>query len=303
MIDLDDVRAFQKVGELLSFSEAARVLGIRKSAVSRSVQRLETALRLRLFERTTREVVLTDAGRTILNHMSEVLVRLDALLDVAAGLSSHPQGKLKLTAGIGFGTEVLTELIPEFALAYPDIAVSLDLTSRTVDLVGEQYDIAFRMGPLADSNLVATRLGAIGCTLCAAPSYLQRKGEPRSIAELATHDLLAIPRPDGLPRRWSFRDQNGNTHYLDNSPQLSANDPHAISRMVLNGAGIAAIANYSAKPEIERGDLVQVLPEWTVPAVDVSLVTPSGRERSPAMRAFVEFIRDRAVANRRWFDA
>ncbi|MGY3454023.1 LysR family transcriptional regulator [Bradyrhizobium sp. USDA 4353] len=303
MIDLDDIRAFQKVGELLSFSEAARVLGIRKSAVSRSVQRLETVLRLRLFERTTREVVLTDAGRTILNHMGEVLVQLDALLDVAAGLSSHPRGKLKLTAGIGFGTEVLTELIPEFALAYPDIAVSLDLTSRTVDLVGEQFDIAFRMGPLADSNLIAMRLGAIGCTLCAAPSYLQRKGTPRSIAELATHDLLAIPRSDGLPRPWSLRNQHGNICHLQNSPQLSANDPHAISRMVLNGAGIAAIANYAARPEIERGGLVQVLPEWTVPSVDVSLVTPGGRERSPATRAFVEFIRDRAVANRRWFDA
>lgn len=302
MIDMDDVRAFQQVGSLLSFSAAGRVLGVRKAAISRSIQRLERALHVRLFERTTREVALTDAGRALLERLGEILTRMDEVVDLAASLSTHPRGRLNVTAGIGFGTEVLTELLPEFSRAYPDIAIALDLTSRTVDLVREHVDVAFRMGPLVDSELIATRLGAIGCQLCAAPSYVERRGAPRTIAELGRHELLAIPRAGGLPRRWTLLDAKGHQRQVEVVPRLTANDPHAISRMVVHGAGIAVIANYVATPEIERGRLVRVLPGWRIPAVEVSLVTPSGRDRSPAIRAFVGFIRERAVGNPRWFD-
>jgi DNA-binding transcriptional LysR family regulator len=303
MIDMDDVRAFQKVGALLSFSAAGRVLGVRKSAISRSIQRLESELHVRLLERTTRGVALTEPGRVLLQQLGEVLSHLDEVVDLAASLSAHPRGRLKVTAGIGFGIEVLTELLPEFSQAYPDIAVSLDLTSRTLDLVGEQVDVAFRMGPLVDSSLIVTRLGAIGCQLCAAPSYLQRRGVPLSTEELAGHDLLGIPRPNGLPRRWTLQHAGGAEVVIDTSPRLTANDPKAIFRMVVNGAGIAEVANYLATPEIQRGGLVRVLPEWSVPAVDVSLVTPGSRAGSPATRAFVAFVRERVLGNPLWFDA
>jgi len=302
MIDMDDVRAFQKVGLLLSFSAAGRVLGVRKSAISRSIQRLEKALHVRLLERTTRGVALTDAGRVILEQLGGVLSQMDEVVDLAASLSAHPRGRLKVSAGIGFGLEVLTELLPEFSRAYPEIAIVLDLTSRTVDLVAEQVDVAFRMGPLVDSSLIATRLGAIGCQLCAAPSYLERRGVPRSTKDLSDHDLLAIPRANGLPGRWTFAGPKGKRSTIDMSPRLTANDPHAIFQLVLNGAGIAAVANYMAVPEIERGRLVRVLPEAGVPAVEVSLVMPSNRERSPASRAFTAFIRKRLTGNRRWLD-
>jgi DNA-binding transcriptional LysR family regulator len=302
MIDMDDVRAFQKVGSLLSFSAAGRVLGVRKSAISRSIQRLERAFHVRLLERTTRGVALTDAGRVMLHQLGDVLTRMDQVVDLAGSLSAHPRGRLKLTAGIGFGIEVLTELLPEFSLTYPDVVIALDLTSHTVDLVAERVDVAFRMGSLVDSSLIATRLGAIGCQLCAAPSYLARRGVPRSTEDLATHDLLAIPRPDGLARRWTFQDARGNQAIIDMSPRLTANDPHAIYQLVLNGAGMAAVANYRAASDIRQGRLVRVLPEWNVPAVDVNLVMPGGRERSPATRAFVAFVRQRLVGNARWFD-
>jgi DNA-binding transcriptional LysR family regulator len=303
MMDMDDVRAFEKVGSLLSFSAAGRVLGVRKSAISRSIQRLERALHVRLLERTTRGVALTDAGRVMLLELSDVLSRMDRVVDLAGSLSINPCGRLKLTAGIGFGIEILTELLPEFSLAYPDVAITLDLTSQTVDLLAEQVDVAFRMGALVDSSLIATRLGAIGCQLCAAPSYLARRGVPRSTEDLAGHDLLAIPRPDGLPRRWTFEDARGNHSIIDMVPRLTANDPHAIYRMGLNGAGIAAVPNYLAAADIQGGRLVRVLPEWSVPAVDVSLVMPAGRERSPAARAFVDFVRQHLAGSSRWFEA
>jgi DNA-binding transcriptional LysR family regulator len=301
MIDIDDIRAFQKVATLLSFSAAGRVLSVRKSAVSRSIQRMEAVLGVRLFERTTREVALTEAGRTLLGRFGDIVNRIDEVVDLAASLASHPRGRLRLTAGIGFGIEVVTELLPQFSLAFPDVDVFLDLTSRSVDLVAEQIDVAFRMGPMVDSTHVAIRLGAIGCQLCAAPTYLERRGWPKSLDELRTHDLLAIPRADGLPRRWCLRDKDGVDHHFDGTARLTANDPHAIHNMVLNGAGIATPASYLALPEIERGNLVRILPEWTVPAVDVSLVMPAGKERSPAGRAFVDFVRQWTTGNTRWF--
>jgi DNA-binding transcriptional LysR family regulator len=303
MIDVDDMRAFQQVATLLNFSAAGRTLSVRKSAISRSIQRLENVLKVRLFERTTREVALTEAGRMLLTRFDEIIARIDEAVELAANLSSHPSGRLKVTAGIGFGIEVLTELLPAFSLAHPDIEIMLDLTSRNVDLVAEQVDIAFRMGPLVDSSLIALRLGAISCQLCAAPSYLERRGRPKTLKELQEHDLLAIPRGDNLPRRWCLRDKEGRAHEFEVQVRLAANDPHALHRMVLNGAGIAATASYVASPEIERGTLVRLLPDWTVPSVDVSLVMPPGRERGAASRAFVDFARHEVVGNPRWFDS
>jgi DNA-binding transcriptional LysR family regulator len=287
----------------LSFSAAGRVLSVRKSAISRLIQRLEAFLGIRLFERTTREVALTEVGRALLGRVGDIVSRVDEALDLAASLASHPSGRLRLTAGIGFGIEVLTELLPQFSRAFLDIEIFLDLTSRSVDLVAEQVDVAFRMGPMIDSTLVPIRLGAIGCTLCASPAYVERRGWPKSLEELRTHDLLAIPRQDGLPRRWRLRDRDGVEHQFDAAARLTANDPHAIHAMVLNGAGIAAPAKYLAMPEIKRGNLVRILPEWSVPAVDVSLVMPAGRERSPAARVFVDFVRRWASDDARWFEA
>jgi DNA-binding transcriptional LysR family regulator len=303
VIDVDDLKAFEKVATSLSFSAAGRILSVRKSAISRSIQRLEALLGVRLFERTTREVALTEAGRALQSRIGDIVNRVDEMVDLAAGLASHPTGKLRLTAGIGFGIEVLTELLPRFSRAFPDINVFLDLTSRSVDLVAEQVDVAFRMGPMSDSTLLATRLGAIGCTLCAAPAYVERRGWPKSLEDLRTHDLLAIPRPDNLPRRWRLSDRDGVEHQFDAAGRLTANDPHAIHAMVLNGAGIAATAKYLAMPEIERGNLVRILPDWSVPAVDVSLVMPAGKERGPAARVFVDFVRQWAADDTRWFEA
>jgi DNA-binding transcriptional LysR family regulator len=302
LIDIDDMRAFQKVATLLSFSAAGRVLSVRKSAVSRSIQRLEALLGVRLFERTTREVALTEAGRTLLGRFSDIVDRVDDVIDLAASLASHPRGRLKVTAGIGFGIEVLTELLPRFSRAFPEVDIFLDLTSRSLDLVAEQVDVAFRMGPMSDSALIATRLGAIGCTLCAAPAYVERRGWPKTLEDLQTHDLLAIPRKDGLPRRWCLKDKDGVEHRFEGAARLTANDPHAIHTMVLNGAGIAAPAKYLVMPEIERGNLVRMLPEWSVPAVHVSLVMPAGKERSPAARVFVDFVRQWTAGNARWFE-
>lgn len=302
MIEVDDIRAFQQVATSLSFSAAARALAVRKSAISRSILRLEEALRVRLFERNTREVALTEAGGVLLERFEEILARVDEAVELAAHLSARPGGRLKVSAGIGFGMEVLTELIPAFTLAYPEVAVMLDLTSRIVDLVSEQVDVAVRMGPMANSNLIATRLGTIGCTLCAAPSYLKRRGWPKTLEELRTHSLLAIPQGDNLPRRWRLLDKQGRTHEFEAPTRLSANDPKALHRMVLQGAGITVSASYLAAPDIRRGDLVRLLPDWTVPSVDVYLVMPTSRARSRAVRAFVDFMKREAAGNPKWFE-
>ena len=302
-MDVNDMRAFQQVARSLSFSAAGQAMSVRKSAVSRSIKRLEDALKVRLFERTTREVALTEGGRALLLRFDDILARVDSTVEFAANLSVRPSGRIKVTAGIGFGIEVVSELLPAFSLDFPDVQVMLDLTSRTVDLIGEQVDVAFRMGPLADSSLVAMRLGSIACQLCAAPSYIDRRGWPENPEDLQDHSLLTIPRGNNLPRRWTLCDKQGRSYEFEVPTSLGANDPHALHRMVLNGAGITATANYIALPEIERGTLIRILPEWRVPSVDVSLVMPPGRDRSPAVRAFVAFIRRETAGNARWFEA
>lgn len=302
MPDFDDLRAFEKVVSQRSFTSAARVLGVAKSSISRSIGRIEAEFGVRLFQRTTREVVLTEVGAALQSRFGDILMQFDQALDFTASLSVSLQGQLKVTCGIGFGLNVLAELIPQFARRYPGIQISLELTSRSVDLVGEGLDVAIRMGPLQDSRLMSTHLGVIAVHLCAAPSYLERRGTPGSLDDLRNFDLIEMPRAGGRRRNWTFSDASGTKVEVDVSPHISANDPYTIHRLVLNGAGIGCLARYLCTPEIEGNRLIRLFPDWTLPSVDVSLVFPSARELAPTIRAFVEFMRSEFRSSHYWLD-
>ncbi len=172
MLDLNSLRVFEKVASLKSFTGAARALGLPKSNISRSIARLEAELGTRLFQRTTRDVVLTLTGTALLDRSTDIINGLSEALDYVGGLGGQPRGTLKISAGIGFGINVLGEQLPEFLKRYPEIDIALDLESRSADLVAESVDIAVRLGPLADSGLVAVRLGEMRRYMCAAPTYL-----------------------------------------------------------------------------------------------------------------------------------
>jgi LysR family transcriptional regulator for bpeEF and oprC len=291
MLDLNSLQIFDKVASLKSFTAAARALGLPKSNVSRSVARLEDALGTRLFQRTTRDVVLTLTGQALLDRSAEIIARLSEALDYVGSLSGQPRGTLKISAGMGFGVNVLAEQLPEFLLRYPEIAIALDLESRTADLVAEAVDVAVRLGPLPDSGLVAVKLGEIHRYLCAAPAYLERRGSPKSIDALAHHDTIDMPTADGRARPWSFS-RGSETIRLDTKPRISVNEALTIHRLVSNGAGVGLLSGYICAPEIAAGRLVHLFPDWWPASVEVSLVFPSRRELSPIVRAFVDYMKE-----------
>ena len=299
MIDLNDLRIFERVAALRSFSAASRALGMPKSSVSRSIQRLETALANPLLQRTTRDVTLTEAGLALRERCATLLGDLDETLQYIGSLRDKPRGRLRVSAGIGFSINVLAALLPRFALQYPEIDIALELGSEQVDLVGDQFDIAIRMGPMPDSTVLAKRLGVLRRYVCAAPDYLARRGIPTSFAELDGHDLLDFPVPNGRRPSWPFA-KDGETEAYRVTPRFSVNCALTIHRMILNGAGIGLSSGYLCGPEIKAGRLVRLFPDWTLPAVPVHAVFPGHRERSPMVRALIDFMIEQSSQGHDW---
>jgi DNA-binding transcriptional LysR family regulator len=290
------------VAALKSFSAAARALELPKSSISRAVTRLEKELGARLFQRTTREVTLTDTGTALQERCIDILYRVGETLDYVGGLRATPRGRLNVTAGIGFGVNVLSELLPRFIERYPEVNVCVDLTSQAVELVAEGVDLAIRMGPMPPSQAVAKRLGSIRRYLCAAPSYLGKHGSPRSVADLGKHDAIEMPAINGRPRIWTFSNSKHRTAKIEPRPRIIVNDPLTIHRLVANGAGIGCVSGYLCTPDFKTGRLIHLLSEWTLPSVKVSVVFPSHRELAPAVRAFVDFIKNASQPGVSWQD-
>ena len=299
VVDLNNLRIFERVAALRSFSAAAQELGIPKSSVSRSIQRLEADLGVRLMQRTTREVALTEAGLALQDRSGQLLDRLSDTIDFVGGFGSSPRGTLTISAGIGFGVNILSELLPEFVRQYPNVDVTLDLSSRPVDLIGEKVDVAVRMGPMPDSQIVAKKLGVLHRYCCASPEYLDRRGTPVKIADLSSHDLVDLPVRDGKRSTWVF-ERDGKSIEHKQAAKLSVNCALTIHKMLLNGAGIGLSTSYLCAPEFEEGRLAHVLSEWSVPAVLVHAVFPSQRHLSSTVRAFVEFLVEQSHDGRDW---
>ncbi|WP_333836042.1 LysR family transcriptional regulator [Novosphingobium sp.] len=299
MIDLNDLRIFERVAALGSFSKAAQALAMPKSTVSRCVARLEEALGIRLLQRTTRDVVVTEAGRLLHERSNTLLSNIDETMDLVGRLVGEPRGLLCVSAGIGFGINILSEILPKFRHRYPLVEVSLDLTSREAELVQERIDVAIRMGPIADSSLIATKLGSLPRYMCASPRYLEHRGTPQAPADLSSHDCIEMPGRDGRARTWTMM-RGDETAEITLTPKISINDALTIHNLVRRDAGIGVISAYLCGPDFEAGRLVRVLPDWSMPPVEVSIVFPSRRELSPTVRAFVDFVRETAIPGAGW---
>ena len=299
MLDRNDLQVFERVAALQGFSEAARALGLPKSNVSRSVARLEAALAARLFHRSTRDVTLTAAGIALRDRARDIIERAGEALDYVGSLAQGPRGSIKVNSGIGFGLNVLGSELPKFLQRYPDVDVTLDLESRSADLVSEAIDVAVRLGPLHDSSAIAVRLGAMRRYLCASRGYVERCGTPNSIDELKDQDIIEMPGADGRPRPWVFT-REGEQSRVALHPRVTVNEALTVHRLVLSGAGLGIVSGYLCAPGISDGRLVRLLPEWSLPSVEVSLVFPSRRELSPAVRAFTEFMKEISRPGELW---
>ena len=287
-LEPNDLVLFARVVDEGSFSRAADRLGYPKSTVSRRVAALETQLGEQLLRRTTRKLTVTDFGRAVLEHAHHVVEDVAAAESLAQHRQVQPSGRLRVTMPNDIGNLVLAPMLAEFVLKYPAVTLEVDLSSRFVDLIAENFDVAVRMGELRDdATLAARRIASFTSGLYAAPSYVARRGVPAEPEALMEHDALRVLARTGDPQVWTL--VRGEARWEGIPPgHATANSPELLMRMALGGAGIAMIHDSFAVPYLERGELVQVLPDWSTPPVAASAVFP-GRRLMPAhARAFVD---------------
>ena len=257
--DFADLWAFVKVVEAGSFSEAARQLGSTKANVSKAVARLERALQLKLLNRSTRRIGLSEAGRDIHRHALRMVDEGRAIEAAAAGAQEGPAGTLRVSTSMAFGNAQLAALLPAFMARYPEVRVVLSLQDRQVDLVEEGIDVALRLSPRIDlMNAIARPLAPMRYVLAAAPGYLERHGAPRDIAALQQHRCLGFAE-SGPGATWSF-DTDGAPLVHRPAGGLVANSSQALREAMLGGAGIALLPTFVVGEDIRAGRAVQVLP-------------------------------------------
>jgi len=286
-VRIDQLISFVRCAELGSLSAAARAEGIPKSTLSRLLHELERDLRVRLVNRSSRGIVLTDEGAIFLGHARQILDDIQAAENAVRPSGGGPGGIVRITTPYTFGVTFIAPLLPAFFRAYPAIDVQIELTSRNVDLVREGYDLAVRIGPLP-ASVVARRIMGNPIGLCASPDYLARHGNPARPEDLPAHPLLLIgsPRMEAALTLW----HESSRCRVTVAPKLLSSDPAVILQATLAGVGIGQIPLILAGEPLARGELVQLLSEWTMPEADISLIYPGGRTLAPRIRALMEFI-------------
>ena len=296
---MGNLLSFVRSAETGSFSAAARRLGLTPAAVSRNVAQLEANLGVRLFQRSTRKLTLTEAGERFLSNVGAGLESVQAAIEDLAGNAGRPSGVLRVTAAPGFGKDFLLPLMPEFLKQYPDVVPEWSLENRQVDLVAEGFDAAIGGGIELAQGLVARNIAPAHLVLVASPEYLSAKRSVRRPEDLATLDHLAMRSVQtGKIRSWTLQGPEDGQMPLELKPRLLANDPQALCQCARLGLGIALLAVPDVLPYLENGSLERVLPEWYVDAGQIYLYFSSQKLLPAKTRAFVDFLVQHAQAQR-----
>ncbi len=290
MDKLNAMRAFAKVADSGSFSSAARLLGRSKAVVSKQIAMLEGALNVQLLVRTTRQVRLTEVGRSYFDRCVQVLAELDELESNVQQSQSSPRGLLRVAGPQTFAELHLSAAIREFLLRYPELKVELVLTDRIVDLVDHAFDVAIRVGQLEDSSLLARRLASSSIVTCASPAYLARRGVPRTPEQLTAHDLV-IDANLRQPGTWRFR-RGTRTVNVRVGGRLQVNSAVMVRHFLVSGAGIGLCPEFVVRDDLEAGRLVPLLAEFSGYDLGVYAVYPHTRHVPSRVRVFVDFLAD-----------
>ena len=282
--DLNDVLIFLQVVESGSFTAAGRKLGVPTSTVSRRVQRLEDELGVRLLQRTTRKLSLTEAGKMYRERTSELFAGLEEAENILADAQVNPKGRIRVTAPLEHGISM--RVVTPFLERYPDVRVCLELTSRPVNIIEEGYDAALVAGELPSLSVVAHKLLDSSFRLVASPSYVERRGAPERLEDLAEHDCVVFGHPSG-GATWNLAGQD-----ITVRSRIATNHMAAVRDATLAGLGVALLADLICAEHIEAGTLVALLPDAAPPPVPIWITYPSGRYLAPAVRAFVDHVRE-----------
>lgn len=285
----EDLLIFASIAANGSFTAAADRLGLPKSTVSRRLSQLEQVLGERLMVRTTRRLRLTDFGEALLEHARQISRELDAVKALAENRQAAPSGRLRVSMPGDFASLLLPQALAAFSLLHPAVELELDLSARRVDLLGEGFDLAVRIGTLSDdAMLAARRLTVFVSGLYAAPAYLAEHGEPETPDALQAHRALLLAGSRGISG-WSLR-REGRDWQGQPSANISTNAPDLLIELACQGAGIVAAAELFAQPYVHRGQLRRILPAWSLPTVDVWAVFPGRRLMPAKTRAFIDML-------------
>lgn len=295
MLNLNDIVVFARVVEAGSFTAAARLLGMPKTTVSRRIAALEREFGVRLLQRTTRSLNVTDAGRLYYEQSSQALRTIEGANLQLAEARAEPSGIIRISAPVGFGGHFLSNAIFDFLATYPKTKVELCLTDDTLNLVENGIDLAFRTGILPDSTLIARKLGSTHRILCASPNYLARHGVPLVPADLARHHCV-IAGSSIANLHWVLEGLHGQ-ETVTVSGRFAANEMQAVTAAAIAGCGIAQLPFQVAELFIKDGRLRRVLDDYTTPVGGLYVVYPSSRHLSPLVKAFIE------LAGERWTTA
>jgi DNA-binding transcriptional LysR family regulator len=293
------MEAFVRVTESRSFSQAARRLRSSKSVVSRLVSSLEAELGVRLFNRTTRSLTLTEAGQGYYERCARILADIDEANASVSQLQAAPRGRLRINAPMSFGFLHLAPAIPDFLARYPEVEVDMTMNDRFVDLVEDGFDLAVRIGRLADSSLVARKLAPMRRVVCASPAYLEARGTPASPEDLAAHDCLCYSNM-ALSDEWRFASLDGRAWPVEVKGRLRTNNGDALRAAALQGAGLAYLPTFIVGGDLQAGTLISLLGDYIPQDSAVHAVYPHSRHLSPKVRAFVDFLADRFGPRPHW---
>jgi DNA-binding transcriptional LysR family regulator len=290
-MDLNHVAVFARVVELESFTAAAKQLGLPKSSVSRTVTRLEDELGVRLLQRTTRTLHLTEVGRAYYERARGALSALDEAASAATNSSAEPRGTVRMTAPPDMGIMNLVDIVARFARKYPLVHIDISLSSRFVDLVAEGFDLALRAGKMADSSLVARKIGSDALGIYASANYLRRRGRPKTLADLADHDCVLFHGTNGKSE-WHLTGPQGEERVTVRGP-LNTDEMSFLQQAVTAGMGIALLPNVGVRLAAASGVVplpVRLLPEYSAGGGSLNVVSPSARLPSAAVVAFRDFL-------------
>ena len=288
-MDLNHVSAFVRVVQDGSFTAAARALGLPKSSVSRSIAQLEQDLGVRLLHRTTRKLHLTDAGTAFHNRVARALADIDEATSAASDLQRELRGSVRVTAPIDLGVWAVAPIVARFVRRHPTVNIEVRLSSRIVDLVAENFDLAVRAGPVRDESLIARRAGALDLGLYASSRYIARRGAPKTLAELDAHDC-ALLRTDTGTMPWKLTSSTGEEQTVQPQGPISADDISILKKAVLAGGGIALLPLFLVPREEHSGKLVRVLPDWRLTGSMLHVVYPSARYVPQRVVAFRDYL-------------
>lgn len=289
---LNDFDAVMAIGRRGSFRAAALELGMSTSALSNAVARLEASLGVRLFNRTTRSVSLTDAGRAFVELVGPALQNIHGAIEVARSQQAKPSGTLRINAFATAAREILTPLVLEFVRRHPQVHVDLVTEGRLVDIVAQGFDLGVRVADLVPSDMIALSLGRPQrYAVVGSPAYFEKHEAPRVPPDLFGHSCIRVRLPNGSLFRWAF-EKGGQTAQVDVHGPITLDEASLARIAVLDGVGLGFFMEQDVRADIEAGRLVRALEDWTPPFAGLCLYYPGRRNPSAALKAFLDLARE-----------